>query len=110
MRKWLKNWLFKEDNGDVVEVGRSSYEVLRGQGCIQAFKIDNGYIVRVRSADLYVNDGRVPVLHYCKDHKEIADYIVSKHAMDKLIGEQMELPLTGGYATTAKISANKLSY
>lgn len=107
MRKWLKNWLFN----DVAEVedGRSGYEALRGQGSIQAFKIDNGYIVRIRSADLYVNDGRVPVLHYCKDHKEIADYIVSKYAMDKLIGEQMELPLTGGY-TTAKILANKLSY
>ncbi len=91
MREWIKRWLFK---GELVEDTRPAYEALRHQGSIQAYKINNGYVVRVMQSDMYLNDGRVPSLHFCKDHTEIAEHIITQSAIQKLCGEQqMELPL-----------------
>lgn len=101
MRNWFKKWLFA-DNTHLAEDSRPAYEALQSQASIQAFKIDNGYIVRVRGADMYINESRVPNLHFCKDHQEIADYIVAQSAINKLVGEQMELPLTGGTASLTR--------
>ncbi len=94
MRKWIKNWLFKEENKSS-EVA-PAYDMLRHHPAIQAYKITNGYIVCTRGASNYLTE-TMPALTYCKDHQEIADYIVKRSAVDKLVGQQMELPLTGGY-------------
>lgn len=103
MRKWLKRWLLKEEDR-YEESLRPAHNMLRDQPSIQAFKIDNGYIIRVWSADGPINTLRMPTLAYCKDHQAIADYIVSQTAVNKLLGNQaqMELPLTGGSVGIAK--------
>lgn len=105
MREWLKRWLFKEE-GTPTEDHRPAYDLLRNQGSIQAFKIANGYVVRVAMSDIYLANERAPNLHYCKDHQEIADYIVSQSAMSKLGIDQMELPLVGGQINAARLKAN----
>lgn len=97
MRKWFRQWLFKEDDryGETI---RPAAEAIRDHPSIQAFKIDNGYIVRVFGEDKFTAM-RAPSMVYCKDHQAIADYIVSQAAINKLAGNaQMELPLAGGYA------------
>jgi len=104
MRKWLKRWLFKEEDR-YEETLRPAHNVLRDQPSIQAYKIDNGYIVRVFSAEGPINTLRMPTLAYCKDHQAIADYIVSQSAINKLVGNaQMELALTGGSLGTTKLA------
>lgn len=50
-----------------------------------AFKIDNGYVVRVMDPDAIQKGEVVPGFTYCADHKAIADYIVSS-AMRERIG------------------------
>ena len=102
MRKWIKKWLFGGEHLVEMEDTRPAYDSLRHQGSIQAFKIGNGYIMRVVSADIIMHNERVPNLHYCKDHQEIADYIIQQAAIQKLGAEQqMELPLVGGAPNTA---------
>ncbi len=102
MRKWLKRWLFKEEDR-YEETLRPAHNVLRDQPSIQAYKIDNGYIVRVFSAEGPIHTLRMPTLAYCKDHQAIADYIVSQSATNKLVGNaQMELPLVGGSVRATK--------
>lgn len=89
MRKWLKKWLFAEEN-QMAEEYRPAYDAVSSRGgCIQAFKINNGYVVRVTSTEQIINGDRVPRLHFCKDHQEIADFIVTHSAVDKLIGTQV---------------------
>ena len=102
MRKWLKRWLLKEEDC-YEEKLRPAHNVLRDQPSIQAFRIDNGYIIRVWSTEGPFNAMRMPTMAYCKDHQAIADYIVSQTAINKLVGNaQMELPLTGGSVGIAK--------
>lgn len=102
MRKWLRRWLLKEEGRYEATLG-PAHNILRDQPSIQAFRIDNGYIIRVTSADGPLNTLRMPTLAYCKDHQAIADYIVSHSASNKLAGNaQMELPLTGGSVGNAK--------
>jgi len=48
-----------------------------------AFKIDNGYVVRVMNADVRKGD-TVPGFVYCSDHKAIADHIVSTSMRERL--------------------------
>jgi hypothetical protein len=103
MRKWFRQWLFKEDDR-YEETIRPAANAIRDTPSIQAFKIDNGYIVRVHS-DAPFNTMRTPTMAYCKDHQAIADYIVSQAAISKLAGNaQMELPLTGGSITNVPIA------
>jgi len=98
MRKWFRQWLFKEDDR-YEETIRPAANAIRDHPSIQAFKIDNGYIVRVFGEDKFTAM-RTPTMAYCKDHQEIANYIVSQAAINKLAGNaQMELPLTGGSIT-----------
>jgi hypothetical protein len=47
----------------------------------------------------------MPTLTYCKDHQEIADHIVKMSAIDKLVGQQLELPLSGGYGAISSAEA-----
>lgn len=106
MKKWVKKWLFGIE--DAPEDTRPAYEALRHQGCIQAYKINNGYIMRVMSSDIYLHGERVPTLHFCKDHQEIADYIVAQATIQKLGAErQMELPLTGGQVGIATLATKQ---
>lgn len=64
-------------------------------GCMPAmvaFKIDNGYVVRSMSAEEPYVGGRAGGFAFCKDHAEIAEYIVASEAKRKLgVGEQQEL-------------------
>jgi hypothetical protein len=85
MRKWIRNWLFKE--GGQSEIPHYAAEnVLRHSPAIQAYKITNGFII--------CSEGTRSVT-FCKDHQEIADHIVKQSAVDKLVGQQLELPLSG---------------
>lgn len=64
-------------------------------GCMPAmvaFKIDNGYVVRSMNAEELYAGGRAGGFAFCKDHAEIAEYIVASEAKRKLgVGEQQEL-------------------
>lgn len=107
MREWIKKWLFDRDQ-DVTEEYRPAYNELRHQGSIQAFRISNGYVVRVMSSDIILHGERIPTLHFCKDHQEIADYIVAQATIQKLGAErQMELPLTGGQVGIATLATKQ---
>jgi hypothetical protein len=103
LRKLLRNWLFKNECPEVDT--RPAYEAMHGTPSIQAYRISNGYIVRVFDVDAFHSGMRVPDMTFCKDHKEVAEHIVARSAVEKLVGTQMSLPLTGG-----AISANKLTY
>lgn len=107
MRKWIKNWLFKEEN-QTEQTPYAAENLLRHMPAIQAYKITNGFIICAFRNEPYVSDGAVREITFCKDHQEIADHIVKQSAVDKLVGQQMELPLTGGY--NAPGAAKKKAY
>jgi hypothetical protein len=69
---------------------------------IRAYKIENGFIVRVTGSDPY-GPGAVA---FCKGHTEIADYIVSQSAAMKLNPQaQYSLGLHTGSGTNPKSSS-----
>lgn len=63
-------------------------------GCmpaVVAFKIDNGYVVRSINAEELYAGGRGGGFAFCKDHAEIAEYIVASEARRKMgIGEYQQ--------------------
>lgn len=101
MRKWIKNWLFKEEN-QTEPTTYAAENILRNLPAIQAYKITNGYVVCTFNNGPYVNEASTRAVTFCKDHQEIADHIVKQSAIDKIAGQQMELPLIGGALAVAK--------
>ena len=58
-------------------------------------QIDNGFLLRFYGSENHSGDPRADNYIYCKDHKEIAEMLVSKRVAEKLRSEpvQQELPL-----------------
>ena len=58
---------------------------------IMAWKINNGFIVRTMDSQAAYVGSQVGGFHFCKDHAEIAQHIVSSEAKRKLgIGEEYQ--------------------
>lgn len=98
MRKWLKRWLLgvEQEPDTFEEVRAVSHMLERSAPAIQAYRIANGFVVHMIDRDAVIRDARPQLPVYCKDHAAIADYLVTRTATEKLLGEQMELPLVGG--------------
>ncbi len=110
MRRWLRDWLLREDSGGKSKAAINQLDTSVSPD-ISAYKIANGYLVRTSSRDYRIGEVRKDDLVFCKDHKEIADHLVTKITRDKLdgINQQLELPL-GGTITgnTSLIRSGKL--
>jgi len=101
---WLNKWLYKtmSEGGKELAIEDQEYRVKMGNlptpsspldrmfaECLPAmvaFKIDNGYVVRVidTSNEVQLGGARMSGFHYCKDHAAIADHIVTESAKEKL--------------------------
>lgn len=55
-----------------------------GMAAVVAFKIDNGFIVRIPNTDNPYAGERVRGFVYCADHQAIADHLISLAMKDKL--------------------------
>ena len=78
---------------------------------ISAYKIANGYLVRTPTRGAQLGIQRQDELVFCKDHKEIADHLVTKVTRDTLVGinQQLELPLGGNITgTTGQVRSSKI--
>lgn len=51
---------------------------------IVAFKIENGYVVRTLDMEAAYHGARQRGFHFCKDHAEIAEHIVTSEAKRKM--------------------------
>lgn len=100
MRRWLRNWLLREDTGYKSTAAINQLDTSVSPD-ISAYKIANGYLVRTPTRGAQLGTQRQDELVFCKDHKEIADHLVTKVTRDTLAGisQQLELPLTTGYVT-----------
>lgn len=110
MRRWLRNWLLREDDERKSTAAINQLDTSVSPD-ISAYKIANGYLVRTSSRDYRIGEIRKDDLVFCKDHKEIADHLVTKITRDKLdgINQQLELPLGGNItANTSPIRSGKL--
>jgi len=110
MRRWLRDWLLREDSEGISKAAINQLDTSVSPD-ISAYKIANGYLVRTSSRDYRIGEVRKDDLVFCKDHKEIADHLVTKITRDALTGvdQQYELPL-GGTITgnTSLIRSGKL--
>ena len=111
MRRWLRDWLLRdeEEYKSTAAINQLDTSV---RPDISAYKITNGYLVRTSSRDYRIGDERRDDLVFCKDHKEIADHLVTKITRDALVGinQQLELPLNGGTitGTTGQFRSSKI--
>lgn len=96
MRRWLRNWLLREDDERKSTAAINQLDTSVSPD-ISAYRIANGYLVRTSSRDYRIGEARKDDLMFCKDHKEIADHLISKITRDTLTGvdQQYELPLSG---------------
>jgi hypothetical protein len=111
MRRWLRDWLLREDNERKSTAAINQLDTSVSPD-ISAYKIANGYLVRTPTRGAQLGTQRQDELVFCKDHKEIADHLVTKITRDTLVGinQQLELPLNGGNitATTSLTRSSKL--
>ena len=110
MRRWIRDWLLREDSEGKSTAAINQLDTSVSPD-ISAYKIANGYLVRTSSRDYRIGEIRKDDLVFCKDHKEIADHLVTKITRDKLdgINQQLELPLGGNItANTSPIRSGKL--
>ena len=110
MRRWLRNWLLRDED-EYKSTGAVKQLDTSVSPDISAYKISNGYLVRTSQRDYRIGEVRKDDLVFCKDHKEIADHLVTKITRDKLdgIGQQLELPLGGNITgTTGQFRSGKL--
>lgn len=96
MRRWLRNWLLRDDIGYKTTAAINQLDTSVTPD-ISAYKIANGYLVRTPTRGAQLGIQRQDELVFCKDHKEIADHLVTKITRDALTGvdQQYELPLGG---------------
>jgi hypothetical protein len=100
MRRWLRDWLLRDEEGYGSTAAINQLDTSVSPD-ISAYKITNGYLVRTSSRDYRIGEVKKDDLVFCKDHKEIADHLVTKITRDTLVGinQQLELPLNGGNIT-----------
>lgn len=94
MRKLLRRWLLSgtEELDRYEEIRAANHVLERSTPAIQAYRIANGYVVQVINNRAPLEGTRAELPVYCKDHGDIANYIITRTATEKLLGEQMELP------------------
>jgi hypothetical protein len=107
MRRWIRDWLLRENNQPNSEAAINQLDTSVSPD-ISAYKISNGYLVRTSSRDYRIGEVRKDDLVFCKDHKEIADHLVTKITRDTLtgIGQQLELPLGGNIVGNTTLGGN----
>jgi hypothetical protein len=86
---YFKKLIRKVLNEDRTDVPTSSTETVRNQllessPSIVAFRINNGYVVRVYDPTNYKLGTVGPGFTYCKDAQAIAEHIVASAMRDKL--------------------------
>jgi len=93
IKRWIRN-IINEQLAQPVEQHRPRLgDMLADAGAaIVAFKIENGYVVRVHNREAAMAGVGHGGFTYCADHQAIADYIVTAAAKDKL-GVQGKLDL-----------------
>jgi hypothetical protein len=102
IKRMVQKWLGLEETTSGSfhgEVHQTTESILHESGpVISAYRIANGYVLRTTEyTDPFTNvpKQRVPMLTFCKDHKEIADHIVVEATKATLgVGQQYQLPLT----------------
>jgi hypothetical protein len=111
MRRWLRNWLLRDDIGYKTTAAINQLDTSVSPD-ISAYKIANGYLVRTPTRGAQLGTQRQDELVFCKDHKEIADHLVTKVFRDTLVGtinQQLELPLGGNITgTTGQVRSSKI--
>ena len=111
MRRWLRNWLLRDEEGYGSTAAIKQLDTSTSPD-ISAYKIANGYLVRTPTRGAQLGTQRQDDLVFCKDHKEIADHLVTKITRDTLVGinQQLELPLNGGNitGTTGQFRSSKI--
>jgi hypothetical protein len=110
MRRWLRNWLLRDEEGYGSTAAIKQLDTSTSPD-ISAYKIANGYLVRTPTRGAQIGTQRQDELVFCKDHKEIADHLVTKVTRDTLVGinQQLELPLGGNITgTTGQFRSSKI--
>lgn len=87
---WKEEIANQESVGAVQRTNNLHDMLSHNMAAMVAFRINNGYLVRVHNPDDEIK-GRAPQgFTYCADHKAIADYLIASSARDKL-GVQQDL-------------------
>jgi len=96
MRRWLRNWLLRDDIGHKTTAAINQLDTSVSPD-ISAYKIANGYLVRTPIRGAQLGTQRQDTLTYCKDHKEIADHLITQITRSAITGEaeQLDLPFGG---------------
>lgn len=107
LKRWIKG-IINEHLHQPVEPHRPRLgDMFMDAGAaIVAFKIDNGYVVRVHNSQAVMAGVPSGGFTYCADHQAIADYIVTAAMKDRL-GVQTTLDLSHKYpaAQTGRTSS-----
>jgi hypothetical protein len=107
MRRWIRNWLLRENNQPNSEAAINQLDTSVSPD-ISAYKISNGYLVRTTSRKYQLGEMRQDTLTYCKDHQAIADHLITQITRSVIAGEaeQLELPLGGNIVGNTYLSGN----
>lgn len=112
IKKWILNTsrqAWKEEIASTESAVRSDrvnklHDMLsHNMAAMVAFRINNGYLVRVMNPEDEMK-GRIVGFTYCADHQAIADYLIATTARDKL-GVQQEL-----FYNTVSVSSQPHGY
>ena len=100
LKRWIRNVIYPQPPQP--SSTRLGDMFLDAGAAFVAFKIENGYVVRVHHHQHGVSGGGFT---YCADHQAIADHIVAAAARDKL-GVQGTLDLRAKTPNTGIISGS----
>ena len=95
MTKWLSKWLYRMVQRGERDLVNSSTDAIRPASNMErmfgdcapalvAFRIENGYVMRVVDTSLHMSGTTPSGFVYCKDHAAIAEHIITEAAKQRL--------------------------
>lgn len=113
IKRMLRRWLGIATDNQLTdtyeeEVKRAHYiggSLSETAAAISAYKISNGFIVRTIDKSVINRSMQLPQFTFCKDQKEIADFIIAESARHALgVGQQYEM-----FDKTGSVIANSVA-
>ena len=104
---WKEEIATQETLGETKRTNKLHDMLSHNMAAMVAFRINNGYLVRVMNPDDEMK-GRIVGFTYCADHQAIADHLVASSTRDKL-GIQQELFYSGA-KNTVSVSSQPHGY
>lgn len=91
-KRWLAKLVYEGHTQTVDSIHNNKLQDAFSEGlpALVAFRIENGYVVRVKNPDFATVGGRTSGFVYCADHQAIADHIVTTFARERL-GVQQDM-------------------